>query len=168
MTLNQKIEEFEALTIYISTLYSRKAHDYGDSFGNQWQKFGILSAVIRMSDKLNRVKTLMQDERQVDDESMRDTLLDLASYAIMSVIELENDQADGDKDINVPGKESGEWVHAEANGDEDRFWCSVCRDRGGTWPGPPPFEYCPHCGAKMKRRTPDDDQWLEKEKTEDN
>lgn len=155
MTLEEKRERFNDLSAYISALYSRKSHDYGDSFGNQWKEFGILSAVIRMSDKLNRVKTLMREERQVNDESMKDTLLDLASYAIMSVIELENDQenearADGGQKECVSAPKTGEWVHAE--GEEDLFWCSVCKDRGGTWPGPPPFEYCPHCGAKMKER----------------
>lgn len=156
MTIDRKNERFEQLCEGISALHARKAHDYGDSFGKQWREFGILSAIIRMSDKLNRIRQLAQEAQQVDDESMIDTLLDLASYAIMSVIELENDQEDGDMDINVPVKEPGEWVHAE--GEEDLFWCSVCKDRGGTWPGPPPFEFCPHCGAKMKRRTPDDNQ----------
>lgn len=161
MTLEEKRERFDALCICITNLYFHKTHDYGDSFGKQWKDFGILSAVIRMSDKLNRVKSLMREERLVDDESMRDTLLDLASYAIMSVIELENDQeneaqADGGQEECVSAPKTGEWVHAE--GEEDLFWCSVCKDRGGTWPGPPPFEFCPHCGAKMKRRTPDDNQ----------
>ena len=161
MTIDRKNERFEQLCAGISALHARKAHDYGDSFGKQWREFGILSAVIRMSDKLNRIRQLAQEAQQVDDESMIDTLLDLASYAIMSVIELENDQeneaqADGSQEECVSAPKTGEWVHAE--GEEDLFWCSVCKDRGGTWPGPPPFEYCPHCGAKMKRRTPDDNQ----------
>lgn len=163
MTFEEKRERFDALCIRITNLYFHKSHDYGDSFGRQWKDFGILSAVIRMSDKLNRIKTLIHGERWVEGESMTDTLLDLASYALMSVIELENDQeneaqADGGQEECVSAPKTGEWVHAEANGDEDRFWCSVCKDRGGTWPGPPPFEFCPHCGAKMKRRTPDDNQ----------
>ena len=155
MTLEEKRERFDALCIRITNLYFHKSHDYGDSFGRQWKDFGILSAVIRMSDKLNRIRQLAQEAQQVDDESMIDTLLDLASYAIMSVIELENDQkneaaADGGQKECVSTPKTGEWVHAE--GEEDLFWCSVCKDRGGTWPGPPPFEYCPHCGAKMKER----------------
>lgn len=50
---------------------------------------------IHLSEKLNRLKTLTRGERQyVQDESIRDTLLDLANYAIMTVVEMER-QAEG-------------------------------------------------------------------------
>ena len=42
-----------------------------------------------MEDKLNRARTLSQKEALVNDEKIRDTLLDLANYAIISVIELD-------------------------------------------------------------------------------
>ena len=44
---------------------------------------------IRLDDKLNRLKSLAKNSAQVRDESIRDTLLDLANYAIMTVIEME-------------------------------------------------------------------------------
>ena len=45
---------------------------------------------IRLSDKLNRVKALTRgDSQQVQDESLRDTLLDLANYAILAVMEMD-------------------------------------------------------------------------------
>ena len=44
---------------------------------------------IRLDDKLNRLKSLAKNQAQVQDESIRDTLLDLANYAIMTVIEME-------------------------------------------------------------------------------
>lgn len=45
---------------------------------------------IRLSDKLNRFKTLSRNQKaQVSDESIRDTLLDLANYAIMTILEME-------------------------------------------------------------------------------
>lgn len=47
-------------------------------------------ARIRLSDKLSRFKTLSKNPvQQVQDESMRDTLLDLANYAIMTVMEMD-------------------------------------------------------------------------------
>lgn len=47
-----------------------------------------------MSDKLNRFKTLSRNagDAQVKDESMRDTLLDLANYAIMTVMEMDREK----------------------------------------------------------------------------
>ncbi len=48
-------------------------------------------ARIRLDDKLNRFKTLSRAgaEQQVSDESIKDTLLDLANYAVMTVLEME-------------------------------------------------------------------------------
>ena len=44
----------------------------------------------RESDKFNRFKTLSRaTEKKVTDESIRDTLIDLANYAIMTVLEME-------------------------------------------------------------------------------
>lgn len=47
---------------------------------------------IRLGDKFNRFKTLSRklDTQKVSDESLKDTLLDLANYAIMTVLEMED------------------------------------------------------------------------------
>ena len=51
---------------------------------------GMAMARIRLGDKFNRFKTLSRSgEQKVDDESIRDTLIDLANYAIMTVLEME-------------------------------------------------------------------------------
>jgi hypothetical protein len=70
--------------------YIRKDTDYGSSFAQMFAEFGLLSTVIRLSDKLGRLKTLTQQEALVKDESIRDTLMDLANYAVMTVMELDN------------------------------------------------------------------------------
>lgn len=69
--------------------YKRKNADYGNSFGEQFIEYGLLSAVIRLDDKMRRLKQLLKNEAQVKDESIRDTLLDLANYAIMTIMELD-------------------------------------------------------------------------------
>ena len=58
---------------------------------------------IRLGDKLNRFKALSKDpdSQKVQSESMRDTLLDLANYAIMTVLEMES-ESDADSDENSP------------------------------------------------------------------
>lgn len=71
--------------------YLSKNKDYGDSFGKQFADYGELSAAIRLEDKLQRFKQLMKNPAQVKDESKVDTLLDLANYAIMTVIELQGE-----------------------------------------------------------------------------
>ena len=72
-------------------LYCRKNRDYGDSFHQTYLEEGFAMARIRLSDKLNRFKTLTRKSAEVTDESIRDTLIDLANYAIMTVMELEED-----------------------------------------------------------------------------
>ena len=77
-------------------IYETKNHDYGDSFGKSYAEYGMTMACIRLEDKLNRLKSLTKfGTQKVVDESIEDTLLDLANYAIMTVIErrLHNEQA---------------------------------------------------------------------------
>lgn len=69
--------------------YRDKNADYGDSFAKSYDEFGMTAPIIRMSDKLERLKSLSQAEAKVKDESIRDTLIDLANYAIMTVVELD-------------------------------------------------------------------------------
>lgn len=73
----------------IHDTYIRKNADYGNSFGEQYQEYGLLSALIRLDDKMRRLKQLNKQEALVKDESIRDTVLDLANYAIMTVMELD-------------------------------------------------------------------------------
>lgn len=72
-----------------------KHNDYGDSFHTTFVEEGLAMARIRLGDKFSRFKTLSRlscndrDQQQVTDESIRDTLLDLANYAIMTVLEMD-------------------------------------------------------------------------------
>lgn len=74
----------------IKALYAAKNTDYGDSFHITFIEEGMAMPRIRLTDKLERFKKLTKFGGQnVQDESIRDTLIDLANYAIMTVLELE-------------------------------------------------------------------------------
>lgn len=64
-------------------LYSKKNHDYGNSFDKGMDNIGIAYGVGRIYDKMNRLVTLTKKEAQVKDESVDDTLRDLACYSMM-------------------------------------------------------------------------------------
>ena len=88
----RKEEKNENITISFNTLldqikdtHERKNHDYGDSFTKSMDEFGMTAVAIRLTDKLSRFKALINSEAKVKDESIEDTLLDMASYAIMTV-----------------------------------------------------------------------------------
>lgn len=76
----------EEIASQMTNTYRRKNADYGDSFARSLDKYGIVAALVRISDKVNRLESLIAPGRkaQVKDESVQDTLLDLASYAIMA------------------------------------------------------------------------------------
>lgn len=74
----------------LQELYHRKNLDYGDSFHLSFLEEGLAMPRIRLGDKYLRFKTLTSGEKQrVSDESIRDTLIDLANYSIMTIMELD-------------------------------------------------------------------------------
>ena len=87
-----KLNMHKAYCELLHTTYQKKNSDYGDSFGKTYRDLGVISAITRINDKFNRLLSLARkpkNQQQVLDESMIDTLLDMANYAIMTVIELE-------------------------------------------------------------------------------
>ena len=90
--MSSKIEKHLKICNELNALYAKKNHDYGDSFHLSFNEEGMAMARIRLGDKLNRFKTLSRSTKQeVKDESLRDTLIDLANYAIMTILEMENE-----------------------------------------------------------------------------
>jgi len=88
--MDNKVVRHMEICEELNKLYERKNHDYGDSFHQTFVEEGMAMARIRLGDKLNRFKTLTKGQsQQVTDESVRDTLLDLANYAIMTVMEMD-------------------------------------------------------------------------------
>lgn len=87
-----KIDQFQNITVEMMELYKRKNADYGDSFGKSFMEYGVTMPCIRLEDKLNRLKslTIKNQSAQVNTESLEDTLMDIANYAVMSIIELRN------------------------------------------------------------------------------
>lgn len=107
MEQNRKIERHKEICLEINDLYIRKNHDYGDSFGISFTEEGMAMVRIRLGDKFNRFKTLSRNnEQKVKDESLRDTLIDLANYAIMTLVEMDV----RDEDEQMPLFDKGEEI----------------------------------------------------------
>ena len=67
-------------------LFSRKNADYGDAFAT----YGSVGILVRIGDKINRLTSITNKSiTLVDDESLRDTLIDLHNYAAMAVMLLD-------------------------------------------------------------------------------
>lgn len=88
--LEENVQRFMDITTNMAKTYAAKNHDYGNSFEQSCNKFGIIAAIVRMGDKMNRLESLAVKRAEVKDESIKDTLLDLANYAIMTVMWLNS------------------------------------------------------------------------------
>lgn len=91
--LVDKIQKHKALCAELNEIYTKKNNDYGDAFSKTYKDLGIVSAITRISDKYNRLCSLALSDKpmMVNDENIIDTLLDMANYCIMTVMELENE-----------------------------------------------------------------------------
>ena len=86
-----RVEQFKQIAEDITALYKKKDRAYGNSFGETYEKLGIISAVTRISDKYNRLCNLAVN-KDIDNlgESLEDTLKDMAAYCIMTIIAMKN------------------------------------------------------------------------------
>lgn len=97
--MNEKVMRHKTICDELNSLYERKNHDYGDSFHQTFVEEGLAMTRIRLGDKFSRFKTLSRlsandaDQQRVSDESIRDTLMDLANYAIMTILEMDMERA---------------------------------------------------------------------------
>lgn len=74
----------------IHELYVAKNGDYGSAFSRLWAEVGFLAGYTKLADKFYRIQSLRQKDemRGAVDETMEDTLLDLAGYCILCVQEM--------------------------------------------------------------------------------
>jgi Nucleotide modification associated domain 1 len=86
--VDSQADRIESVCNEVRDLLIRKNHDYGDSFSKQFEKYGVLSGMIRMDDKMRRLETLIGGEEAQVAESIEDTVADLAGYALLTLVEL--------------------------------------------------------------------------------
>lgn len=85
---------FEMVTAEMLNMYQRKNADYGNSFAETIREFGFIPAVARINDKLKRVKNMVKGREMniIKDESLRDNLMDIANYCVLTIMELDNQE----------------------------------------------------------------------------
>ena len=83
--ITPKVKKFAELAQECVELYAKKNADYGNSFDDNMDKFGEIVGTIRIGDKYSRLEQLTKpnNKANVKDESIDDTLIDLACYALM-------------------------------------------------------------------------------------
>ena len=80
---NSRVESMKTIQNEARALFAKKNADYGDSFAI----YGTIGVLVRMGDKINRLQSIEKNKVSfVNDESMRDTLIDLHNYAAMAIM----------------------------------------------------------------------------------
>lgn len=90
---NKQVEQFKALTSEMIATYSRKNRDYGNSFDRMCKEYGNTYPIIHLDEKLARIKSiLLTGDNAVKGETAVDSLLDLACYSLMTIMDLQEQQ----------------------------------------------------------------------------
>ena len=71
------------------TTYKAKDADYGSAFAEMFDELGIDYAYGKLREKMNRIKVLRRQPNMVENEGLEDALLDMAGYAILTLVEIE-------------------------------------------------------------------------------
>ena len=81
-----RVEQMRKIQSDALTLFAKKNADYGDAFA----KFGVIGVLMRIEDKIQRSLSITKNGvTLVNDEGIRDTLLDLHNYAAMALLLLD-------------------------------------------------------------------------------
>ena len=92
---NTDADRFKEITDKMSDTYKRKNHDYGNAFSEMYDELGINYGYGKIREKVNRIKTLKDNEAQVANEPLEDALLDCANYCILTLMEYQKRKEHG-------------------------------------------------------------------------
>ena len=87
--LNNDEEMYGSLLDKLFMTYKSKNADYGSAFAEMFDELGIDYAYGKLREKMNRIKVLRNKPNMVENEGLEDALLDMAGYAILTLVELK-------------------------------------------------------------------------------
>ena len=84
-----RVKQLETIQSEALELFTKKNADYGDAFA----KFGLIGILMRIEDKIQRALSITKNGvNLVDDEKIRDTLLDLHNYSAMGLMIIDENK----------------------------------------------------------------------------
>jgi hypothetical protein len=95
-SIMDRVAQLQEIQDNARALFSKKNKDYGDAFAN----YGVIGVLMRMQDKLSRGISISKSKIElVEDESLKDTLLDLHNYAAMALMLMQ--EKDEQQDLSL-------------------------------------------------------------------
>ncbi len=112
---SMRVDQLKRVQNEALELFSRKNRDYGDAFAT----YGTVGVLVRMGDKIMRLQNITnRGTTLVDDEKLRDTLIDLHNYAGMAVMLLdETSETSKDPVLEDNSEQTVSWGIYGSNGD---------------------------------------------------
>tara|TARA_Y100000591_G_scaffold60455_1_gene48910 strand:+ start:676 stop:930 length:255 start_codon:yes stop_codon:yes gene_type:complete len=81
-----RVTQMEKVQLEARELFKKKNADYGDAFAT----YGTVGVIVRLGDKISRLSSISKTGvTLVEDEKIRDTLIDLHNYAAMAIMLLD-------------------------------------------------------------------------------
>ncbi len=78
-------EYFDAILLPIAELLKEKNHDYGNSYDRLRDEYGLVAFLVRVADKLSRLKSINEKGAKVKDETTEDTIKDIIGYCTLEL-----------------------------------------------------------------------------------
>ena len=120
--MSNRVKQLEAVQHEAKELFSKKNQDYGDAFAN----CGPIGVLVRIGDKIQRLQSISSSGiTLVQDERLRDSLIDLHNYAAMAIMLLDNPEASK--------------ITKEATKKKNVITCSTCLKSASTDDTPAPY-----------------------------
>ena len=93
--MSNRVLQMKAVHAETLELFKRKNRDYGDAFA----EYGTIGVLVRMGDKIKRLQNISKTQIQlVNDEQLRDTLIDLHNYSAMAIMLLDEEDEEDKED----------------------------------------------------------------------
>ena len=98
---NMDVDNFSKIQQEGLNLFIKKNHDYGESY----KDYGLIGVLVRLGDKIKRLQNITNKGiNLINDETLRDTLIDLQNYSTMAIMLYDNnDISNNDNDKNDIG-----------------------------------------------------------------
>jgi len=78
-----RVKQLKKIQEEACNLFEKKNTDYGDAFAT----YGSIGILVRISDKISRAVSISNNKiTLINDESLRDTAIDLHNYAAMLIM----------------------------------------------------------------------------------
>lgn len=111
---NNFLECYQETLNQMADTFYLKNERYGDSFTQTMDDYGLVTSIIRITDKFNRLTTLYKNKiLDVDDEPIIDTMLDMANYLAMTVAYIKSRKATTDYQDNI--SQNNKWTNIAAD-----------------------------------------------------